>query len=68
MKVLMLGWEFPPFFAGGIGIVCYELTKALAQTSDTQISYLMPFGPRNANPGFLKQLLTAENLDRKSVV
>lgn len=62
MKVLMLGWEFPPFFAGGIGIVCYELTKALAQNNDLEVTYIMPFGPRNANPGFLKQLITAENM------
>lgn len=57
----MLGWEFPPFFAGGIGIVCYELSKALAQ-QDVEITYIMPFGPRNANPGFLKQMITAENM------
>ncbi len=61
MKVLMLGWEFPPFFAGGIGIVCYELSKAL-NDQGVEVSYIMPFGPRNANPGFLKQLITAENM------
>lgn len=61
MRVLMLGWEFPPFFAGGIGIVCYELSKALSQQG-VEVSYIMPFGPRNANPGFLKQLITAENV------
>ena len=30
MRVLMFGWEFPPYFAGGVGIVCYELTKQLS--------------------------------------
>ena len=29
MRVLMLGWEFPPFIAGGLGVACYGLTKAL---------------------------------------
>jgi len=29
MKVLMLGWEFPPFIAGGLGTACYGLTRAL---------------------------------------
>jgi glycosyltransferase involved in cell wall biosynthesis len=47
MKVLMLGWEFPPFFAGGVGIVCYELTKSLANFSDISIEYVMAYGPDN---------------------
>lgn len=47
MKVLMLGWEFPPFFAGGVGIVCYELTKALTQYEDLEIEYVMAYGPEN---------------------
>jgi len=29
MKVLMLGWEFPPFIAGGLGTACYGLTRAM---------------------------------------
>ncbi len=48
MKVLMLGWEFPPLFAGGVGIVCYELTKTLTEIDDdVDITYIMPFGPKN---------------------
>jgi glycosyltransferase involved in cell wall biosynthesis len=30
MRVLMLGWEFPPFISGGLGTACYGLTKALS--------------------------------------
>ncbi|MDH3353327.1 MAG: glycosyltransferase family 4 protein [Nanoarchaeota archaeon] len=45
MKVLMLGWEFPPFFAGGAGIVCYELTKEMVKMDDVDLTYVMPFGP-----------------------
>ncbi len=29
MRVLMLGWEFPPFIAGGLGVACFGLTKAI---------------------------------------
>ncbi|MGQ0627960.1 MAG: glycosyltransferase [Phycisphaerales bacterium] len=29
MRIAMLGWEFPPFIAGGLGTACYGLTKAL---------------------------------------
>jgi len=48
MKILMIGWEFPPLFAGGVGIVCYELTKAISELNeDVEITYIMPIGPRN---------------------
>jgi glycogen synthase len=40
-KVLMLGWELPPRFAGGVGIVCDALTRALAQRG-VEVTYLMP--------------------------
>lgn len=45
MKVLMLGWEFPPYFAGGVGIVCYELVKSLAKYENIEVTYVMPYGP-----------------------
>ncbi|MCL6088597.1 MAG: glycosyltransferase family 4 protein [Candidatus Marsarchaeota archaeon] len=30
MRIAMLGWEFPPFISGGLGVHCYELTQRLA--------------------------------------
>jgi len=60
MKVLMLGWEFPPFFAGGVGIVCYELTKKLSEYQDLEIEYVMAYGPERKT--FTKNFnLTAAN-------
>ncbi len=29
MKVLMLGWEFPPHISGGLGTACFGLTRGL---------------------------------------
>lgn len=29
MKVLMLGWEFPPHISGGLGTACFGLTQGL---------------------------------------
>lgn len=29
MKVLMLGWEFPPHITGGLGTACYGMAKGL---------------------------------------
>ena len=52
LKVLMFGWEFPPYFAGGVGIVCYELTKELASRG-VEIEYVMPYVPDDIHPDFL---------------
>ena len=44
MRVLMLGWEFPPAISGGLGTACYGLTKALAQ-SGVGITFVVPRDP-----------------------
>lgn len=41
MRVLMLGWEFPPFISGGLGTACHGLTRALA-TQKTDILFVLP--------------------------
>ena len=30
MKIAMIGWEYPPFKAGGLATHCYGLTRSLA--------------------------------------
>lgn len=37
IKVLMLGWEFPPILTGGLGTACYGLVKALSQYAEVQL-------------------------------
>jgi glycogen synthase len=41
MKLLMFGWEFPPFNSGGLGTACEGLTKALAK-NNVEITFVMP--------------------------
>jgi glycosyltransferase involved in cell wall biosynthesis len=41
MKVLMLGWEYPPHISGGLGTACEGLTTALAR-HDIEIDFLVP--------------------------
>jgi len=41
LKVLMFGWELPPFNSGGLGVACYGLTKALSQ-QDVDITFVLP--------------------------
>lgn len=31
MRVLMFGWEFPPYKSGGLGTACYGMSRALAK-------------------------------------
>jgi glycosyltransferase involved in cell wall biosynthesis len=40
IRVLMLGWEFPPILTGGLGPACYGLAKALA--SFTELKIILP--------------------------
>jgi glycosyltransferase involved in cell wall biosynthesis len=61
MKVLMFGWEFPPFFAGGVGMVCYELTKELCKRGDMSLTYIMPSGPKDVKNSHIK-IMVANNL------
>lgn len=49
MRVLMLGWEYPPHISGGLGTACEGLTTALAKHG-IQIDFLVPklYGEENA--------------------
>lgn len=58
----MLGWEFPPFFAGGVGIACYELTKALLeQYQDIEIDYVIPYWPKDSEERGKLHILNADS-------
>ena len=41
IKVLMFGWEFPPYNSGGLGVACLGLTQALARER-IDISFVLP--------------------------
>jgi glycosyltransferase involved in cell wall biosynthesis len=41
MKVLMFGWEFPPFNLGGLGTACAGLTKGLSN-QDVEVTFVLP--------------------------
>ncbi|MAW41985.1 MAG: hypothetical protein CMJ30_06190 [Phycisphaerae bacterium] len=41
MRVLMLGWEFPPLITGGLGTACAGLTRALV-TQGAQVDFVLP--------------------------
>ncbi len=41
MRVLMLGWEFPPYMSGGLGTACYGITKALLKRG-ADVLFVLP--------------------------
>ena len=41
MRILMFGWEFPPYNSGGLGTACAGLTKALAKRGH-EILFVLP--------------------------
>ncbi|MFO8073069.1 MAG: glycosyltransferase family 4 protein [Polyangia bacterium] len=41
MRVLMYGWEFPPHISGGLGVACYELTRALVEQGH-RVTFVLP--------------------------
>ncbi|QGY41596.1 glycosyltransferase [Pseudodesulfovibrio cashew] len=41
MRILMFGWEFPPYISGGLGTACLGLTKGLAKLG-TDILFVLP--------------------------
>lgn len=41
IKVLMFGWEFPPFNSGGLGTACFGLTRALS-SHDIELIFVLP--------------------------
>ncbi len=61
-KVLMFGWEFPPYKSGGLGTACYGLTKALSQQG-SKVTFVMPIAPEGATAKFVK-LIGASNISK----
>ncbi len=41
MRILMFGWEFPPYNSGGLGVACLGLTRALSDRG-AEITFVMP--------------------------
>lgn len=49
----MLGWELPPHYTGGMGLVCYQLCKQLA-SSGADIEFILPFTADFPHINFMK--------------
>ena len=52
LKVLMIGWEFPPYYVGGLGTHCLGLAKAMQKYAD--LSFVVPFKFKIKKPEYMK--------------
>jgi glycogen synthase len=61
MKVLMIGWELPPFNSGGLGVACFYLAKELNKKID--LTFTLPIKLPIKETPF--KVLFAENIYEK---
>ena len=52
MNILMLGWELPPHNSGGLGVACYHMSKALAQ-SGASIDFVLPYDAHHPDTEYM---------------
>ena len=52
MKILMLGWELPPYNSGGLGVACFHMAKALAKTG-AEIDFVVPYANKHPEIDFM---------------
>jgi glycogen synthase len=50
VRLLMLGWEFPPFISGGLGTACYGLVCAMERLK-METLFVLPMAVGNNRPG-----------------
>lgn len=65
MRVLMFGWEFPPYNAGGLGVACKGLAQALSREG-VDIVFVLPKAIA-AEAGFPIRFAGVPNLTLHSV-
>ncbi len=59
MKILMLGWELPPYNSGGLGVSCYQLCKALSLRG-VDIDFVVPYKDPHPQIDFMNIIPASE--------
>jgi hypothetical protein len=67
MRVLMLGWEFPPYISGGLGTACFGLTCAMEHL-DLDIVMLLPANTQGVDSRTAGPLAVKQSSDNPSHV
>ena len=61
IRILMLGWEFPPFKSGGLGTYLFGFTKELNKLG-AKIIFIMPYTGKKMDYDFIK-IVQANGID-----
>lgn len=61
MKVLMLGWELPPYNSGGLGVACFQMAKALAARG-ADINFVLPYSAKHPDAEKFMKVIHAANV------
>jgi glycosyltransferase involved in cell wall biosynthesis len=59
MKLLMLGWELPPYNSGGLGVACFHMARALANKG-VSVDFVLPYKAQHPKTEFMNVLAAAE--------
>ena len=59
-KVVMLGWEFPPFITGGLGTACHGLTRAMSAMG-VDVTFVLPKGIRGDHASHVDLVVPASD-------
>lgn len=60
MKLLMLGWELPPYNSGGLGVASYNMAKALAKRG-VEIQFILPYKASHKEAEKFMKIIPASN-------
>ena len=55
----MLGWELPPHNSGGLGVACYQMSKALAMQG-ASIDFVVPYSAKHPDIDFMNVVPISE--------
>lgn len=61
MKLLMLGWELPPYNSGGLGVACYQMAKALSGLG-VDIQFVLPYKAKHPGADKFMKVIPANNV------
>ncbi|MCX6815887.1 MAG: glycosyltransferase family 4 protein [Candidatus Aenigmarchaeota archaeon] len=63
MKILMLGWEFPPVSHGGLGRACHGLVTSLVKEG-TEITFVVPVFPEGQKDEKMLKIISAAGAEK----
>jgi glycosyltransferase involved in cell wall biosynthesis len=67
IRVLMLGWEFPPHIAGGLGTACAGITRGLA-AQGVDVVFVVPRLHGDEDAPYMSLVAAEEGVTRRRVV